>query len=53
MPMFFITLAVYLFATAATALLWNLASFAVFRLLTGAGIGGETSVFGGFLVGAA
>ena len=39
--LFFITLAVYLFATATTALSWNLASFAVFRLLTGAGIGGE------------
>src|SRR6476619_2033322 len=39
--LFFITLAVYLFATAATALSWNLASFALFRLLTGAGIGGE------------
>ena len=34
--LFFITLAVYLFATAATALSWNLASFALFRLLTGA-----------------
>jgi MFS family permease len=39
--LFFITLAVYLFATAATALSWNLTSFALFRLLTGAGIGGE------------
>src|SRR6478672_5310268 len=39
--LFFITLAVYLFATAATALSWNLASFALFRFLTGAGIGGE------------
>ena len=39
--LFFITLAVYLFATAATALSWNLASFALFRLLTGAGIGGR------------
>src|SRR4249919_776358 len=39
--LFFITLAVYLFATAATAFSWNLASFALFRLLTGAGIGGE------------
>ena len=39
--LFFITLAVYLVATAATALSWNLASFALFRFLTGAGIGGE------------
>jgi len=39
--LFFITLAVYLTATAATALSWNLWSFAVFRFLTGAGIGGE------------
>ena len=39
--LFFITLATYLFATAATALSWNLASFALFRFVTGAGIGGE------------
>src|SRR5712675_723941 len=39
--LFFITLAVYLVATAATALSWNFWSFALFRLLTGAGIGGE------------
>jgi MFS family permease len=39
--LFFITLAVYLSATAATALSWNLASYALFRFLTGAGIGGE------------
>lgn len=39
--LFFITLVVYLFATAATALSWNLWSFALFRFLTGAGIGGE------------
>jgi MFS family permease len=39
--LFFITLAVYLTATAATALSWNFWSYAVFRLLTGAGIGGE------------
>src|SRR5204862_544175 len=38
--LFFITLAVYLVATAATALSWNLASFALFRFFTGAGIGG-------------
>lgn len=39
--LFFITLAVYLTATAATAFSWNLVSFAVFRFVTGAGIGGE------------
>src|SRR5271169_317544 len=39
--LFFITLAVYLFATAATSLSWNLASFVLFRFVTGAGIGGE------------
>ena len=39
--LFFITLTLYLAATAATALSWNLASFIVFRFLTGAGIGGE------------
>jgi MFS family permease len=39
--LFFITLAVYLTATAATAFSWNFASFALFRFLTGAGIGGE------------
>ena len=39
--LFFITLALYLVATAATALSWNLWSFALFRFLTGAGIGGE------------
>ncbi len=39
--LFFITLTVYLVATAATALSWNLASFALFRFLTGMGIGGE------------
>ncbi|WOD17664.1 MFS transporter [Paraburkholderia kirstenboschensis] len=39
--LFFITLALYLAATAATAVSWNLASFLLFRFLTGAGIGGE------------
>jgi MFS family permease len=39
--LFFITLAVYLAATAATALSWDVWSFAVFRFFTGAGIGGE------------
>jgi MFS family permease len=39
--LFFITIAVYVAATAATSLSWNFWSFAVFRFLTGAGIGGE------------
>jgi MFS family permease len=39
--LFFITLALYLAATAATALSWNVATYALFRFLTGAGIGGE------------
>jgi len=39
--LFFVTLAVYLLATAATAFSWNLATFLAFRFLTGAGIGGE------------
>src|SRR5215831_1770048 len=39
--LFFITLALYLAATAATALSWDLWSFMLFRFLTGAGIGGE------------
>src|ERR1700687_3448850 len=39
--LFFITLAVYLAATAAEALSWSVASYALFRFLTGAGIGGE------------
>jgi MFS family permease len=39
--LFFITLALYLSATAATALSWNVASYVLFRFLTGAGIGGE------------
>jgi MFS family permease len=39
--LFFMTLVVYLVATAATALSWNLWSFALFRFFTGAGIGGE------------
>ena len=39
--LFFITLALYLTATAATAFSWNLWSFCLFRFLTGAGIGGE------------
>ena len=39
--LFFITLFLYIGATAATAFSWNLWSFLVFRFLTGAGIGGE------------
>ncbi len=39
--LFFITLGFYLVATAATAFSWDLWSFALFRFLTGAGIGGE------------
>lgn len=39
--LFFITLLLYLSATAATAGSWSFASFTFFRSLTGAGIGGE------------
>jgi len=39
--LFFTTLSVYLVATAATAISWNLWSLVLFRFLTGAGIGGE------------
>ncbi|HEY3908722.1 MAG TPA: MFS transporter [Stellaceae bacterium] len=39
--LFFVTLGVYLVGTAATAGSWDFASFALFRFLTGAGIGGE------------
>jgi MFS family permease len=39
--LFFITLTVYLVATAATALSWSVWSFAAFRFFTGTGIGGE------------
>src|SRR5438132_9924317 len=38
---FFITVAVYLIGTARSAFSWNFASYAFFRALTGAGIGGE------------
>jgi len=41
--LFFITLGLYLVSAAATAFSWNLASFCLFRMLTGAGIGGEYS----------
>jgi MFS family permease len=39
--LFFLTLFVYMSATIATAFAWNVWSFALFRFLTGAGIGGE------------
>src|SRR5947208_1085696 len=39
--LFTITLAVYLLATAATGFSWDATSYALFRFLTGAGIGGE------------
>jgi MFS family permease len=39
--LFFITVAVYLVATGLSAFSWNFASYAFFRALTGAGIGGE------------
>jgi MFS family permease len=39
--LFFITLALYLTATAATALSWSIPIYVLFRCLTGAGIGGE------------
>ena len=39
--LFFITLAVYLTATAATGFSWDVWSFVLFRFLTGTGIGGE------------
>jgi MFS family permease len=39
--LFYVTLIVYLSATALTAFSWNFASYAFFRALTGAGIGGE------------
>lgn len=39
--LFFITLATYLVATAATAASWDAASFIIFRFFVGCGIGGE------------
>src|SRR2546430_14216415 len=39
--LFFITVAVYLIGTALAAFSWSFASYAFFRALTGAGIGGE------------
>jgi MFS family permease len=41
--LFFVTLALYVAATALTAFSWSFASFAFFRVLTGAGIGGESA----------
>src|SRR5689334_3665332 len=39
--LFMVTLGVYLVFTVATAFAWNFYSFAIFRILAGAGIGGE------------
>jgi len=39
--LFFVTVAVYLAGTALSAFSWNFASYAIFRALTGAGVGGE------------
>jgi len=39
--MFFLTLSVYLLGTLLTAFSWDAVSFALFRFITGAGIGGE------------
>jgi MFS family permease len=41
--LFTITLGLYLVATAATATAWSFPSYAFFRFLTGAGIGGEAT----------
>ncbi|MGE3263406.1 MAG: MFS transporter [Bacteriovoracia bacterium] len=41
--LFLVSLAVYLAATVLTAFSWNFLSFAIFRALTGAAIGGEYS----------
>ena len=40
-PLFMVTLTIYIAATLMTGLAWNFWSFALFRFLTGAGIGGE------------
>jgi MFS family permease len=39
--LFFLTVAVYLIGTALSSLAWNFWSYAIFRAITGAGIGGE------------
>ena len=39
--LFLVTLATYSIATVASAFSWNFLSFAIFRMLTGVGIGGE------------
>jgi MFS family permease len=39
--MFYITLAIYLGGVLLTAVSWSMASFAIFRFITGLGIGGE------------
>jgi len=44
--LFFITLAVYLGGTLLTAFSWDVWSFALFRFLTGSGIGGEYAAIG-------
>ncbi len=41
--LFLATLAIYLTATLLTAFSWSFASFVLFRMITGAGIGGECS----------
>ncbi len=41
--LFLVTLGLYVAATLATGLSWSFASFALFRALTGAGIGGEAA----------
>jgi len=41
--MFFVTLAIYLVGVLLSAFSWSFASFAIFRLVTGLGIGGEYS----------
>jgi len=41
--MFYVTLGLYLLGVALSACAWNFLSFAVFRCITGAGIGGEYS----------
>jgi MFS family permease len=41
--MFFVTLGIYLVGVLLSAFSWNFVSFAIFRLITGLGIGGEYS----------